>query len=264
MKSPMKNADSSDSKYGVWKESQAHWDDREFLASMTPLMRWRYERLDAMVYEKLKTVLSKGDSLLLDVGCGRNEFYEYLRRGPRPSWRYLGVEPSGVQIRNRLVAQPGLGVVLATGENLPLPDMSVDAVLLKEVADHAYDPHRLIKEAYRVLRPGGGFVLSVTNDRAYYKLLFSGVNRRKKEGQKDHLTFFGPSDVRNLLESMPFDRVSIETYNYFKAPIFLERILGALGPGASKKMMALFDRLGRTALPGLGGGILASARRRGC
>jgi len=35
--------------YQKWKSLQSHWDDDDFLKSLTPLMKLRYKRLDEKV-----------------------------------------------------------------------------------------------------------------------------------------------------------------------------------------------------------------------
>jgi SAM-dependent methyltransferase len=52
---------------------------------------------------------------------------------------------------------PGVAVLAGTAEEIPLPDASVDVVLVGQ-AFHWFDPARAPKEIVRVLRPGGGLV----------------------------------------------------------------------------------------------------------
>jgi SAM-dependent methyltransferase len=61
---------------------------------------------------------------------------------------------------------PNTPALLGTAEDIPLPDDSVDAVLVAQ-AWHWFDPERAIKEVARVLRPGGrlGLVWNTRDER---------------------------------------------------------------------------------------------------
>ena len=50
--------------------------------------------------------------------------------------------------------------VVASGEQLPLPDSSFDLVICTKVLQYVSSPEKLIEEARRVLRPGGHLFLS--------------------------------------------------------------------------------------------------------
>lgn len=45
--------------------------------------------------------------------------------------------------------------IVASGDNLPLEDSSVDFVISSHVIEHFYDPIKALKEWLRVVRPGG-------------------------------------------------------------------------------------------------------------
>lgn len=44
---------------------------------------------------------------------------------------------------------------------IPLPDQSFDTVFSAEVLEHVPDPDKALREIYRVLKPGGHFVMSI-------------------------------------------------------------------------------------------------------
>ncbi len=256
----------TDSNYPKWKSLQAHWDDDEFLKSLTSLMKLRYRRLD----EKVELILEKGfrgsgafqgRPLLLDIGAGRGEFASFLQSRGR-AWNYLGFEPSSEQLKQRDIGGFGLGFVQAVAEQIPVQDMAAHGIVIKEAIDHCYDPAKVLAEAKRLLKPGGVLVVTVTNDKSYFKRLLPFVNLSRKARQTDHLSFFGPGDLKKLAQEALFDSVSVETYNYLKLPGVLERFLGFFGTAANRALLNATDAIGKALLPGMGGGIILTAKIR--
>ncbi len=46
-------------------------------------------------------------------------------------------------------------------ENMPIEDGSFDLVLCTQVLEHCHNPQRIVDECYRVLKPGGEFIVTV-------------------------------------------------------------------------------------------------------
>lgn len=258
----------TDSNYQKWKSLQAHWDDDDFLKSLTPLMKLRYRRLD----EKVEAILDenfhatgsfKERPLLLDIGAGRGEFALFLQgRGRTRVWNYLGFEPSSEQLKQRDIQEFGMGFVQGLAEQIPVQDMISHGVVIKEAIDHCYDPAKVFAEAKRLLKPGGVFVVTVTNDKSYFKKLLPFINQAHKAKQTDHLFFFGPDDLKKLAVEAKFDSVSVETYNYLKLPRLLEKLLGLLGSPFNRAALNITDIIGKVLLPGMGGGIILRASKK--
>lgn len=231
-------------------------------------MRLRYRRLD----EKVEAILDKnfhesgamtGRPLLVDLGAGRGEFAAFLQaRGRARVWNYLGVEPSGEQLKQRDIETFGIGFIRGMAEQVPLPDMTAQGVLVKEAIDHCYDPARVFAEARRLLKPGGVLVVTVTNDKSYFKRLLPFVNKAHKAKQTDHLFFFGPAELRELGRKAGFESVTVETIHFLKLPRFLERLLGLLGEPFGRAVLDITDIIGNGLLPGMGGGIVLTAKTR--
>jgi SAM-dependent methyltransferase len=84
---------------------------------------------------------------LLDIGCGSAWLAEHFDR-------YTGVDGSADAVQ--IATQRGRNVTVADVDRpLELPDGSFDAIIIKDVLEHVGDPARLIREAHRLLRPGG-------------------------------------------------------------------------------------------------------------
>lgn len=93
---------------------------------------------------------------VLVVGLGPAEDLHHL---PAQVTEVVAVEPSASMRRAATAAiaraPMPVEVIDAVGEDLPLPDASVDGVLFAYVLCTVDDPQRAIAEAIRVLKPGG-------------------------------------------------------------------------------------------------------------
>ncbi|MCZ4497562.1 MAG: putative methyltransferase, partial [Marmoricola sp.] len=90
-----------------------------------------------------------------DLGAGTGKFTRSLvARG----LEVTAVEPDDVMRAALSSALPTVRAVPGTGEEIPLPDRSVDVVTVAQ-AWHWMDPARATAEIARVLRPGGTIAL---------------------------------------------------------------------------------------------------------
>jgi len=97
-------------------------------------------------------------SRVVDAGCGPAPLAAALRR--------RGISVVGVDLAEGMLREArdaGAFPVQGTVEALPLRDACADAVLLLGVTTYASDPGPILREAARVLRPGGVLVVTSTN-----------------------------------------------------------------------------------------------------
>lgn len=101
---------------------------------------------------------------VLDVGCGGGLLAEEFAR---LGCQVTGVDPSSpsIEAARRHATQSGLEIdyQVASGERLPLPDASFDAVYCCDVLEHVDDLELVIAETARVLRPGGLYLFDTIN-----------------------------------------------------------------------------------------------------
>lgn len=100
---------------------------------------------------------------VLDLGAGTGKLTSRLvERG----LDVVAVDPITELLDVLRATLPATPALLGTAEQIPLPDNSVDAVLVAQ-AWHWFDPERAVAEVVRVLRPGGrlGLLWNVRDER---------------------------------------------------------------------------------------------------
>jgi SAM-dependent methyltransferase len=132
---------------------------------------------------------------VLDLGCRDGA----LTRAYAEGNDVVGVDAD----RDALAAASELGIETRWAdldESLPFDEASFDVVVAGELLEHLRNPHALVTDVRRVLRPGGTFVASVPNAyRLKNRLRF--LAGRKPEDDPTHLQMFSGDDVRALLSA---------------------------------------------------------------
>jgi SAM-dependent methyltransferase len=103
--------------------------------------------------------------IVLDLGSGGGLDVLLAAQRVGPSGHVYGVDttPAMIDLARRNAARAGVAnVEFLPGdlENLPLPDTSVDVVISNCVVNLTPDKVRALREAHRVLRPGGRLAIS--------------------------------------------------------------------------------------------------------
>ena len=138
---------------------------------------------------------------VLDVGSGRGNF---LREMAGLGFDARGVESNPERIFGK--------VVRASAEDLPFPNNHFDFVNCAEVSEHVDDPIKMLKEIFRVLKPGGRCYISFHNRWGvydyHYHLYF--INWMPRSWTEPILKFFGKQK-----EDGPAGRQKLTTMHYY-------------------------------------------------
>ena len=127
-------------------------DDRDAHARSFGPVAGRYERgRPSYPSAAIDWLLPAGARRVLDLGAGTGKLTRaLLRRGVEVT----AVDPSEGMLGELRRVLPGVPAVTGSAEAIPLPDHSVDAVVVGQ-AWHWVDPDRAVPEVARVLTPGG-------------------------------------------------------------------------------------------------------------
>lgn len=135
---------------------------------------WRERRLHQENYQQERlaglhaAIGTPAGHHILDLGAGMGGFaVAAARAGARvTALEYNGDYCAITRLRSRRYGLD-LPIVRGAGEALPFPNETFDLVCSWDVLEHVQDPVAVLREAHRVLRPGGAFLLTVVNRWAF-------------------------------------------------------------------------------------------------
>lgn len=139
-----------------------------------------------------------GHGRLLDFGCGAGSFLERMhRRG----WQVTGLDANPAAVE-RIRSEMGLEALVGTLPHPALSSASFDVVTMWESLEHVHDPLKVLKQAKRLLVPGGKLIVTVPNiDSLAFRTFghaWYGLDLPR------HLTHFAPWTLRILLHRAGF------------------------------------------------------------
>jgi SAM-dependent methyltransferase len=95
---------------------------------------------------------------ILDIGCGRGVLLNHLSD--------LGFETWGTEISREACQGASSKIRMRIADSLPkaaFEDSMFDGIVIWHVLEHLPNPQQTIKEAFRILKPGGRIIVAVPN-----------------------------------------------------------------------------------------------------
>jgi len=164
----------------------------------------RWEKMTGPVVETAATLVSdhkhSDGARLLDIGCGYGFF---LKKMAQRGWAVEGIEVSRAG-REYATKTLGLSIHSTPLEDMALPKEHLDVVTLFYVIEHVHDPGRMLREVFRILKPGGMVLLRWPHSTPVVKLLGPFANRFDIYHTPYHLYDFNPRAMQQLLEKSGF------------------------------------------------------------
>lgn len=136
-----------------------------------PVALWRAVELRVLAAEAFPRPI-------LDLGCGDGLIADILFEDEPPI--EVGFDPWWAQVVQAPATERYAAVQLAAGAAMPYADGSFATVFSNSVLEHIIDLAPVLREAARVLRPGGRFLATVPSDA--FRQLLAGYRDRVAVG----------------------------------------------------------------------------------
>lgn len=165
-------------------------------------------------------------SKILEVGCGGGAFIRAISI-LRPDLLCFGCDISSSAIKQAQNVTKSINYTVCGEKTLPYNDNIFDVVLIIDVLEHVLEPENLLKEIYRILKPGALFFSFVPceNDwTSFWKYLdMFGLKNDVTKKHAGHINYFSRKDLFDLYGRMKFNFIKISYSEHF-----LGQILGIL------------------------------------
>jgi len=143
---------------------------------------------------------------LLDIGCGEGLFLEIAKRN---GWHVTGTEISSFAVKYGR-EKHGLDIYQGEITDIGFPDKVFDVITMWHVLEHTTNPVAVLKEARRILKDDGVFIVAVPNLNNFISQWVYRLVKGKKmhlfdpEDRELHLYHFTPKTIRLALEKTGF------------------------------------------------------------
>jgi SAM-dependent methyltransferase len=179
--------------------------------------------------DQLARHLPQADATILEIGCSGGYFLRELAEA-RPKAELIGADYTlgALDVLGRTL--PGIPLLQFDLTQCPLPDASVDAVVLLNVFEHIERDDTAMAQVFRILRPGGIMVAEVPAGPALYDVY---------DQQLMHCRRYAMAGFRRLVEQAGFVTIERSHLGFWVYPAFwLTKKLNRLRPPRSTETAA--------------------------
>ena len=224
----------------IWykeKASQEYWSEHWKIIPIERVMEG--SKRNKMLYDVFVNYLSVLD-IVLDGGCGLSQWVKILKE---KGYNSLGVDFSVDTVKTVKKYYPNLPLIIGDVLSLPFTDNCFDGYISLGVVEHFIEgPENAIKEAERVLKPGGLFFVSVPYFNFLRKIKKALHLYKEEESHSDDEFYqyaFTKGEFSQILKHCGFTPIESVKYGALKG---LKDEISAIGKIYNKLKEKLLDQ----------------------
>lgn len=156
------------------------------------------------------------DEDILEAGCGLGAWVIFLND---KGYRVAGIDNNREVIERLKLWNPSLNVSYGDIEHLPYEDNSLGAYISLGVVEHFEEgPERPLREAFRVLKPGGMIILTVPYNSIFRRLIAYPLRRLYLFNHGGKVYFaeyrYSEAEARGMVKKVGFKVIEIDTDDF--------------------------------------------------
>jgi len=171
------------------------------------------------IFSEISALNLPTKSKVLDIGCYPPYLLNFLAK--------QNFDTYGICSQHETVNQPNINILNVDYDSLPYKDDQFDLIVMSEVLEHlTNDPVNILSEIYRVLKPGGYFLITTPNvlrtqniiSLLIGKNIYFELDQLKNSSQKlgtiyfRHNREYSSKELLTLLKSSGFPENSIKYF----------------------------------------------------
>lgn len=141
---------------------------------------------------------------VLDCACGEGFGSELFLKSDAALLIGVDISPEAIKIAKSKVTFPGASFIQGDATSLPFSDSEFDVYISIETIEHVKKDGLFLKEAFRVIKPGGIFICSSPNR----EVMNPGKTINDKPLNKFHIREYSRDEFCSILGAT-FDKVSV-------------------------------------------------------
>ncbi len=185
--------------------------------------RFEKESLQIRDYKKTQAYINKNypnQGKLIEIGSGFGHLLNFFKQD---GWDVMGIEPlKGGCLFSE--SEFGIKAIPKTLEEASLNENSVDVVLMMHVIEHVSDPSSTFKEVYRILKPGGIFILETPRYDTFMFKMFA--KRERSLSCNGHIYFFTTHTLKKMATNAA---LTVQKIDYVGRSLTLDRMIWNIG-----------------------------------
>lgn len=185
--------------FDSYYRDMSKYEKSERGSEQSPYEKARFQLMADAILKNLGSQQTR----IFEVGCANGELLALLKKAGYENVSGIDPSPTSAEIAR---ARYGISVSAGTLSSINSEIGSFDIIILAGVLEHVRDLNPALRQLRELLTPDGNLFITVPDASRYAE----GEDAPFQEFSVEHINFFGPDSLVNLLQANGFVKTSIQ------------------------------------------------------